>query len=132
MIRILALLALPTLAACQPDETISGYVGGQTLWQLSELDGKPFREKATLRFEAEGRITGQAPCNRYFASQTAPYPWIAIGPVGSTKRACPALKDEYAYLSALPKMTLAEVSGPVLILSTDEGPFMVFEAVSRP
>jgi hypothetical protein len=37
------------------------------------------------------------------------------------------LKSETEFLGALARMTLAEVLGPVLILSNDEGESMVFQ-----
>jgi heat shock protein HslJ len=42
--------------------------------------------------------------------------------------ACPDLAAESQYLTALGEMTLAEVSGPTLILSNDAGRSMVFTA----
>jgi len=126
--RVLLILLTSLLAACGPDETISGYAGTDTVWTLQELDGNPFPHRATLSFPEEGRVSGQAPCNRYFGAQTAPYPWFKAEGLGSTKMACPALAQEQAFFDALSAMTLAEVSGPVLILSNDAGREMVFAA----
>ncbi|MGV6811145.1 MAG: META domain-containing protein, partial [Brevirhabdus sp.] len=103
------ILLTSLLAACGPDETISGYVGTDTVWTLQELDGTPFPHRATLSFPEEGKIAGQAPCNRYFGAQTAPYPWFKVDGVGSTKMACPALDQEQVFFTALSAMTLAEV-----------------------
>ena len=115
------------LLACK-DETVAGYGALDTPWRLVEIDGQAFPAQATLRFGTDGEISGSAPCNRYFGRQTAPYPWFAAEELGTTRRACPALAHETAYLSALAAMTLSEVAGDTLILSNDAGREMVFRA----
>ncbi|MDV4146232.1 META domain-containing protein [Shimia sp. FJ5] len=120
------LLALP-LSACFQDETVTGY-GGDRLWDLTEIDGAPFTHRATLRFEEGGNVSGQAPCNRFFMRQTAPYPWLEFSPIAGTKMACPDYKAEAAYLDSLREMTLVEISGDVMILSNEAGRKMVFSA----
>ena len=116
------------LAGYLADETITAYGGADVVWTLTELDSTPFTARATLVFEDGGAVSGQAPCNRFQAQQSVPYPWIEVGPIMATKMACPDLEAETAYLGALQEMTLAEVSGPVLILSNDAGREMVFRA----
>lgn len=120
---MLALLALPT---CGGDETISGYADPDAVYALTEIDGTPFAARATIRFSEQGRVAGEAPCNQYSAEQTAPYPWFTLGPIAATRRACPEADAEARFLAALEAMTLAEVQGPVLILSTETGREMVF------
>ncbi|PIV74961.1 MAG: META domain-containing protein [Rhodobacteraceae bacterium CG17_big_fil_post_rev_8_21_14_2_50_65_11] len=125
MVRLFAFLtALLLLPSCMQDETLSGYAEG--LWVLTEQDGIPVTAAVTLDLSGPGQISGAAPCNRYTATQSAPYPWVAIGPIAATRRACPDLQAEQAYLALLAQMTLAEVSGPVLILSNDSGETLEF------
>lgn len=126
MRRFLLTLSIVFLSACYGDETISGYADPGAVWVLTELDGADFSERATLTFPEEGKVAGDAPCNRYFGEQTAPYPWISIERIGATKRACPALSEESAFFDALCQMTLAEVAGGTLILSNETGGEMVF------
>ena len=76
----------------------------------------------------KARPSGEAPCNAWSATQSAPYPWFALGPIATTRRACPELAAEQTFLTTLAAMTLAEAQGPVLILSSDEGLEMVFRA----
>ena len=123
-----AVALLLGLTACAGDETISGFVDPLTEWQLTELNGAPFEARATIAFPEEGRVEGRGPCNRFFGEQRVPYPWIEIGPLASTKLACPDLTLEQQYLEALQSMSLAEVNGAVLILSSDTGE-MIFEAL---
>ena len=85
------------------DETLAGYMPKNTVWQLTEMDGVAVS-----------------------AHQTAPYPWIRIERLVATKRACPNLALETRYLTQLQSMTLSEISGPVLLLSTETGDTLAF------
>lgn len=120
-------IAAAMLASCEKDETLTAYGAGDFVWQLAEVNGVPYQPTATIDFTTLGTISGQGPCNSYSASQTAPYPWFAPGPIRATRRACPDLEAETAFFGALAKMTLAEVLGPVLILSNDAGDQLVFQ-----
>jgi len=115
------------LSACGQDETISAFVQPDATYHLIEMGGDPFPSDATIRFPDTGQILGQGPCNTYSATQNAPYPWIEIGPVAATKRACPALFLEARYFEALGQMTAAEALGDTLILTNDLGERLVFE-----
>lgn len=125
------LLTLPLIVSllnCSGDETLSGHGAADRTWQLTEIDGTTFDARATITFPEEGKIVGEAPCNRYFAAQLQPYPWFEAAEIGTTRRACPDLARETAFLDALGAMTLAEVTETTLILSTPEGREMVFRA----
>ena len=126
--RFLAFTLLSLIPACQADETLRAYGAADRVWTLSEIDGQPFAARATLTLSEEGAISGKAPCNGYSASMTVPYPWFEAGPIRSTKMACPDLTAEAQFFEALGAMTLSEVLGDVLILSTPEGRKMVFRA----
>lgn len=123
----LALLTLP-LSACLADETISGYADTAATYRLQSMNGLPVAARATISFPEEGVVAGQAPCNSFSASQTAPYPWFQLGPMRVTRMACPNLDVEQAFFRNLAQMTLAEVGGAVLILSNEAGDEMVFQA----
>lgn len=126
--RPLFLLAFLGLTACQADETLSGYGASDVTWQLRMINGAPFEARATLQFPEEGSFTGRAPCNGFSGRQAAPYPWFQPEAVRATRAACPELAAEQRFFSALGQMTLAELSGPVLILSNDAGDEMYFTA----
>jgi len=123
----LLLIAMSILGYCK-DETVSGHGGQAATWVLQSIDGTPFETRATLTFPEEGTLAGEAPCNRYSARQTVPYPWFSAERIIATKRACPDLDAENRYLRALERMTLAEIAGDTLILSNDAGREMVFRA----
>ena len=116
------------LGGCTQDETLAAYGGADRDWVLHSIDGAEFAANATMQLGEAGAIGGSAPCNRWFSTQSAPYPWFALGPIGATKRACPDLEAERRFFDALGQMSLSEVSGNVLILSNDEGGEMVFRA----
>ncbi len=118
---------LPFLMFGCSDETISGYADPTAVYELVELNGEPVTSDATVAFLSEGRAEGNGPCNAWSASQTAPYPWIESGPIAATRRACPELALESRLFEALTNVSLAEVSGPVLVLSGDQVE-MVFRA----
>jgi len=119
--------ALGGLSACRGDETLNAYA--QDNWQLVTLNGDAVPTGITLSLVQPGRISGAAPCNRYSAAQTAPYPWFEAGPIAATRRACADLATEQAYFSALAAMTFAEAQGNVLILSNGSGGALVFQSV---
>ena len=118
---------LLALAACKTDETISGYTDADATWTLVEMDAKPFPARATIAFPTKGNVTGQAPCNSYISTQTAPLPWFKLGPIIATKMACADLNLETRFFEALTAMTLAEVAGNTIILTNDMGREMVFK-----
>ena len=125
--RLIALTLLAIIPSCA-DETVSGYADAEAIYRLVEIDGAAFAARATISFPEEGVARGEAPCNTWSATQSAPYPWIDLDAYAVTRRACPELREEGMFLAALAEMTLAEVQGPVLILSNDEGREMVFRA----
>lgn len=124
--RVALLPLLFGLSFCAPDETVSGYAGAGSVWRLTEMAGAPAPADITLALPRAGRIEGQGPCNRYSGGQAVPYPWFEAVEVVATKRACPDLAAETAYLRLLSGMTLAEVLGDVLILTDDADRSLVF------
>lgn len=121
-------LLMAVLSACQGDETVRDYGGIGKIWTLQELSGKKFTASAMLAFTQAGKIAGDAPCNSYSATMSAPYPWFEAGPIAATKRACPNLREETAFFHALSKVTLSEVLADTLVLSNPDGLEMVFKA----
>ena len=131
MIRwIVCLLPVLVLAACGfgRDETLTAYGAGGQRYALVSIDGAPFTGHATLSFPGPGLISGQAPCNSYSGSSDIPYPWFDGTRLAVTRRACPEMATEAAFFEALADMTVAEISGPVLLLTAPgTGRSMVFE-----
>jgi heat shock protein HslJ len=127
--RLFALLsALLGLALCERDETLSAYGAADKTWTAVELNGAPVSFTATITFPEPGRIEGRGPCNQFSAEQRVPYPWFEAGPIAATRRACPELAAERAYLDAIAAATISEVAGNTLLLSDDDGVLLVFKA----
>lgn len=77
------------LAACQTGLGLTPQpVPSDDGFRLRELDGTPAPWPVTLRFGDAGQISGQAPCNLYFATATRAGEAIAIGQIGMTEMAC--------------------------------------------
>lgn len=126
MLRAALIGSLLLANACAGDESLSAYGAAGEMWQLRSIDGAAFSASAHLTFPEPGRIAGRGPCNSLQGSQTAPYPWFETGSLAVTRAACPEREAEAAFLQALQEMTLAEVSGDVLILSNEAGREMLF------
>lgn len=130
-----AALAVSALASCSGSRDGSGStpppaadegfslrdVGGGR-WVLTEL-GRGERVPAGVGIDAvfeDGRISGSAACNRYFASVESAAPGaLRIGPIGATRRMCePPLMDwEQRYLGALEQVTHGRLANGRLELS---------------
>ncbi|WP_168733040.1 META domain-containing protein [Aliigemmobacter aestuarii] len=96
-------------------------------WMLVAIDGQAFGARATIDFSEPGRVTGEAPCNRWFAGQPGTLPDLKITGIGATRMACPDLGAEQAFFEALEQMTRAEITGPVnMTLTGEKGGTMEF------
>ena len=105
--------------------TLTGYVAEGTPRQV--VNGSA----VTLEFGDDGRITGSAGCNHYFAGYEMKGTAITIGPAGSTEMYCAeagVMDQESAYLSLLQKaasvtagndsLTVADAKGTTILTFT--------------
>ena len=114
------------LSGCQVDPTaaLDSVVG--PVWVVQTLDGTTFPAAATLGFSPDGRVSGKAPCNRYFGAVEITGSVMTIGPLASTKMARKNLSDDYSYLAALGSMNQLRMDSDRLILTGPTGSEMVF------
>lgn len=74
-------------------------------WVVERIAGTPAvaDPRPALSFGEDGRIAGQAPCNRFTADYTLTGEGLSIGPPAATRRLCPgpAMEAEAAFLEAL-------------------------------
>ena len=82
----------------------------ETTWRLQRFAwDQPVPDGALITAVFEnGRVSGSAGCNRYFATVSAPSPYeLGIGPAGTTRMACtpPQTAAEDRYLRALTSAT---------------------------
>lgn len=136
--KIALLAALAALAAgCCPcrsyqKRTQRPLVG--TEWQLIQLGGRKITPEAgrfTLTLLADGqRVAGTGACNRLTGTYTAGEKRaLRIGPLASTRMACPDQEDERAFVEALESATHYDMDGPMLLLLHDGELRAVLQAV---
>lgn len=93
------------------DETFDGCGGDAEsllvgdVWRVTHIAGEevPGPRAVTLEFDGEGRLSGQAPCNRYSASYQMTGEGIVLGQGLSTRMACAGdlMRIEDAFLSII-------------------------------
>ena len=97
------LIACSHTGNSSPD--INNLVG--TEWVLEDLGGRGVEDRvqSTIIFKAKDRIAGWGGCNRYFSDSRFDGHSIHIGPIGSTRRVCPAvvMDQETRFFKALEK-----------------------------
>ena len=99
-----------------------------TSWVLQEFgpdgDRMPMLPdtSVTLVFE-DGRISGSANCNTFFADVTQSGDALDFGPIGSTRMACaePIMQQENAFLAAMSSVSHYVVAEGQLTLTYDGG-----------
>ena len=112
------------LAACVPPTQTGGEIFGVD-WILVGIEGQAVDWRASLRLDGD-KAGGQAPCNRWFASNEVAFPAVAITRIGATRMACPELAAEQAYFETLEAMQRAELDQGHLFLIGREGRLMEF------
>lgn len=91
------------------------------VWVLQSLDGSPPSAEVTLSLSPDGTVSGNSGCNRYTGKNNAELPQLALGPMASTRMACPDLELEATYINALSKATEAiEQDGELLVTGEDD------------
>lgn len=124
-----AIAAMFGLAACEPttpDTPGSNIPTGAYVLVGIGSDTVPQRNVG-MTIEADGSISGQAPCNSYSAAQTAEPPGFALGALTTTRMGCSgrAGRLEARYFEALRGATGVNFIGGVL---TVEGPtYLTYE-----
>jgi heat shock protein HslJ len=103
-----------------------------TSWRASAIDGRggalvPDTE-ITLAFGADGRVVGNAGCNRYTARYVAQGTTLRIESPALTRMACLSpgvMEQEGAFVDALGSVTTARVDGSRLELRREDGTLAV-------
>jgi heat shock protein HslJ len=121
MKRLIAALTL-SLAACVP--AMATEIGGD--WHLVGLEGQRAPAPLSITFTSDGKVSGKAPCNRFFGSYSGPLPAVVLSALGSTRMACDALDVEAAYLESLAAVQRAEFAENRLFLIGPEGRILEF------
>jgi heat shock protein HslJ len=110
--------AIFEIAALAPAPAIAGEVLAGSEWGIEGQD-KPF-----IQFGSEGRVAGNSGCNRFTgAYETAEDGAIKIGPLASTRMACPEpdMAAEAKFLAMLDQVRKFERDGTKLALRGEDG-----------
>ncbi|HJA96604.1 MAG TPA: META domain-containing protein [Candidatus Alistipes faecavium] len=103
-----------------------------TEWQLIQLDGRSVKaapETFVLKLE-NGSVSGAGACNRLMGSYTTgERRALKIGPLATTKMACPNLDQEQQFLRAIEATTHYDMDGPMLLLLSNGELHAVFQAL---
>ena len=78
----------------------------------------------TAVFGEDGKVSGSAGCNRYFAQYNSTGSSLSIGPAGSTKMYCGepgVMQQESTYLSLLSQARTFAINGDRLTLADEKG-----------
>ena len=86
-------------------------------WTLVTLDGVAPQAHVTLNLGEPGKVSGQAPCNRFFGPVESDGMALRFGGLGATMMACEYLDEEHAFLTALGGVETALRDGDRLTLS---------------
>ena len=106
------LVALFALTACMETDASPSIDGS---YRLVSIDGSAIQGSADMKIEGKS-VTGQGPCNRYMATNSAEWPEVALGGVGSTRRMCVIEGGEAQFFAALAQVTRSERSGDTMEL----------------
>jgi heat shock protein HslJ len=95
-----------------------GLIGSE--WLLEDLSGSGVMDgiQATITFPEAGKIAGNGSCNRFFGSGEISGNAIKLGPLASTRMACPeaVMNQETKYLAALQAAERFEWKAPYLLI----------------
>ena len=88
-----------------------------------------------VRFQTDGSLSGFAGCNNFFGSYVATDKTVEIGPLASTRKACPLplMNAESAFLHAIESAEFYAIVGDILRLSnaSDEPTILRLEEASN-
>lgn len=80
-----------------------------------------------IQFEVDGSIEGNAGCNGFFGSLEQRDSGVGVGPLGSTRMACPdpIMSREMSFIDAVQKMASFQSTSDSLSLLDEEGDVLV-------
>ena len=89
-------------------------------WLLEDLGGRGVMDnvQATLTFPAAAKVAGKGSCNRFFGPAQISGDVIKLGPLASSRMACPeaVMNQETKYLEALQAAERFEWKNPYLLI----------------
>lgn len=125
---IVASLGLALHGVTMTAATTTTYADLAGRYALVEMNGDPFTARAVIELDASGAVHGEGPCNTFGFTQSVAFPAFRPGAIRATRRACPELAAENAFLQALQHMTTAAFDGQTLTLTDEEGHSLAFRS----
>lgn len=117
------------LSACKSEPTGGDLVNSYWTLASAKLGKQNIRlsksNEVSLVF-AQGKLSGNAPCNGYFADYSAEGASLRLGEIGATERHCDEMEQEIAYFSLLSKATSFSVKGDKLEVFSANGQLNFF------
>lgn len=101
---------------------------GETVDALADVE-------VTAEFDADGRVSGQAGCNSYFADYTVEGNALTVGEAGSTLKACmpdEIMEQEAAFIAALQSGATFSFAGDMLQIANAGGETVLTFQASEP
>lgn len=129
-------LALCACATAQPPATVTGAQLAGTSWRQTD-PATPAAQTPTIAFGADGRASGFAGCNQWFASVSSTEGGnLRFGAIGATRRMCEpaAMEVERAFLAGLARTLAANNDSPTTLrlIGDEADQIAVFEAWTPP
>ncbi len=107
-------------------------------WLALDIDGTPVSTQAnsTISFEDAVSVTGNGSCNRFFGTVKLTDNALELGPLGTTRMACPEkiMDQEYRFLKALEatrNYRLDDATG-LLYFSDEQGKLVLRLSQNKP
>jgi heat shock protein HslJ len=97
-----------------------------TTWRLAAIDGRRFPAPVTVTLTRDGRIEGQAPCNRFTADYTGRWPDLTFDAVTATELACDDLALERAFFAAMDRVNRGEHTANGIRFRSPDGTYLDF------
>lgn len=124
IIPIAAILVGVGLTACA--KAASAPKPGATLYELAGSEWSPRNSTNSntgqfVQFKSGGELIGSGGCNNFFGNYDLNGTQLKIGPLASTKKACPNLREEQAFLKALQDSRRIEATHLSLMLFDEAG-----------
>ena len=98
-------------------------------WRAASIGDEaiPANSGIYIRFEVDGSIEGNAGCNGFFGSLEQRDSGVGVGPLGTTRMACPdpIMSREMSFIDAVQKMASFQSTSDSLSLLDEEGDVLV-------
>jgi len=115
---VIILMGCATVQADTDKEPLTGRT-----WLAEDINGKGVIDmlQTTIEFAEDGKIGGNAGCNRYFGSAKITDQNIEFSPLGATRKMCPEsiMNQEMAFMQTLATVKRWDMKNGLLFMYSD-------------